>query len=53
MSKFWDERYSNTKNVYGILHNEFFKTQLDKLKPGKLLLLDEGEVISFTGIKQI
>jgi 2-polyprenyl-3-methyl-5-hydroxy-6-metoxy-1,4-benzoquinol methylase len=43
MSKFWDERYSKKEYVYGILPNEFFKTQLNKLKPGKLLLLAEGE----------
>ena len=43
MSKFWDERYSQVDYVYGILPNEFFKEQIGKLLPGKLLLLGEGE----------
>lgn len=43
MSNFWDKRYSQEEYVYGTKPNEFFKTELDKLKPGKLLLLGEGE----------
>ncbi len=43
MDKFWDERYSQEEYVYGIQPNSFFKEQLDKLSPGKLLLLGEGE----------
>ena len=43
MSKFWDERYSNKEYIYGVLPNEFFRTHLSVLKPGKLLLLAEGE----------
>jgi len=43
MSKFWDERYNIKEYLYGILPNEFFKTQISKLKAGKLLLLAEGE----------
>jgi 2-polyprenyl-3-methyl-5-hydroxy-6-metoxy-1,4-benzoquinol methylase len=43
MSKFWDDRYSDKEYVYGILPNDFFKEQLDKLKPGRLLQLGEGE----------
>ena len=39
----WDERFSAEEYVYGIEPNEFFKEQLDKLKPGKLLMLAEGE----------
>lgn len=43
MSMFWDERYSNSEYVYGVLPNELFKVQLAKLKPGRLLQLGEGE----------
>lgn len=43
MSEFWDERYSQEKYIYGILPNEFFKEQLTLLKPGKILMLGEGE----------
>jgi hypothetical protein len=39
----WDERFSAEEYVYGTEPNVFFKEQLDKLKPGKLLLLGEGE----------
>ncbi len=41
--KFWDERFSSDKYIYGTTPNEFFKVQIDKLKPAKLLLLGEGE----------
>ena len=40
---FWDERYSDNNFVYGTDPNEFFKEQLDLLKPGKILMLGEGE----------
>ena len=39
----WDERFSAEEYVYGTAPNEFFKEQLDKLKPGRLLMLGEGE----------
>ena len=39
----WDERFSAEEYVYGTEPNVFFKEQLDKLKPGRLLLLGEGE----------
>jgi SAM-dependent methyltransferase len=39
----WDDRFSTEEYVYGTEPNVFFKEQLDKLKPGKLLLLGEGE----------
>ena len=41
--KFWDERYSTTEFVYGTEPNYFFKNELDKLTPGNILLLGEGE----------
>ncbi len=44
MSKeFWNERYAQHQTVYGVEPNEFFKEQLQSLKPGKLLLPAEGE----------
>ena len=43
MNKFWDERYSSEDFVYGKEPNEFFKTEIDKLPPGNLLLPSEGE----------
>jgi cyclopropane fatty-acyl-phospholipid synthase-like methyltransferase len=43
MGNFWDERYSDKEYVYGTKPNEFFKAQLDRLNPGKLLLIGEGE----------
>lgn len=43
MKNFWDERYSNKEFVYGTLPNKFFKEQLDKLLPGKILMVGEGE----------
>lgn len=39
----WDDRFSAEEYVYGTAPNEFFKEQLDKLKPGRLLMLGEGE----------
>ena len=43
MSNFWDERFSLEEYVYGTKPNVYFKTQLDKLKTGKILLPCEGE----------
>jgi len=39
----WNERYSAPDYVYGTEPNEFFKEQLSKLPPGRLLLPGEGE----------
>jgi hypothetical protein len=39
----WDEKYSVEEYIYGIEPNEFFKQQLDLMKPGILLLPGEGE----------
>jgi SAM-dependent methyltransferase len=41
--KFWDERYSTTEFIYGSEPNSFFKSELEKLASGKILLLGEGE----------
>ncbi len=43
MNEFWDNRYSLEEFVYGTEPNEFFKTEINKLPPGKLLALAEGE----------
>ena len=43
MSEFWDNRYSSEEFIYGTKPNEFFKEEIEKLKPGKLLCLAEGE----------
>ena len=44
MSKdFWDKRYSENEFAYGTKPNQFFKQQIDKLEPGKVLFLGEGE----------
>ncbi|MDR3667277.1 MAG: class I SAM-dependent methyltransferase [Ignavibacteriaceae bacterium] len=39
----WDDRFSAADYVYGTEPNSFFKEQLDKLNPGRLLMLAEGE----------
>ncbi|MCX6150783.1 MAG: class I SAM-dependent methyltransferase [Ignavibacteriales bacterium] len=43
MEKFWNERYSTEEFVYGKEPNEFFKQEIEKLNPGNLLLIGEGE----------
>lgn len=39
----WNARYTSEEFVYGREPNGFFKEELDKLSPGKLLLPAEGE----------
>ena len=43
MKELWNKRYAQTEFVYGTEPNEFFKQQLLKLTPGKILLPAEGE----------
>ena len=43
MKELWNEKYSGVKYYYGKAPNEYFKKELDKLAPGKILLLSEGE----------
>ncbi len=44
MSKeMWNANYSTDEYIYGKAPNEFFKAELDRLIPGKLLLPAEGE----------
>jgi len=39
----WNIRFSSKEYIYGKAPNEFFKTEIDKLSPGRLLLPAEGE----------
>lgn len=41
--KRWDDRYSVTEYAFGLEPNVYFKEQLEKLKPGKILFGAEGE----------
>jgi SAM-dependent methyltransferase len=43
MTTFWDERFSAEEYVYGTAPNLFYKEELQKLKPGKILFPAEGE----------
>ena len=43
MNNFWDERYAEEEYVYGTAPNKYFKQELEKLTPGKILLPGEGE----------
>lgn len=43
MKEFWDKRYSENDYVYGTEPNHFFKEEILKLTPGRLLLPAEGE----------
>ena len=40
---FWNERFGASEYVYGTAPNQFFKEQLQLLKPGDILLPAEGE----------
>ncbi len=43
MKEFWDDRYKDQEYAYGTEPNRFFKEQLEKLHPGKILLPADGE----------
>lgn len=43
MKEFWNERYSSDEFAYGEEPNEYFKEQIAKISPGKILLPAEGE----------
>jgi 2-polyprenyl-3-methyl-5-hydroxy-6-metoxy-1,4-benzoquinol methylase len=43
MIDFWNQRYAQQIYAYGIEPNEFYKEQLSKLRPGKILFPAEGE----------
>ena len=40
---YWDANFSGEEFLYGTEPNGFFKEQLDRLRPGRLLLPSEGE----------
>lgn len=41
--EFWDSRYRNRDYIYGRMANNYFREQVKKNKPGRLLCLCEGE----------
>ncbi|NQU85437.1 MAG: class I SAM-dependent methyltransferase [Mariniphaga sp.] len=43
MKEFWDQRYSSEDYAYGVEPNAFYKEEVSKLKPGKILFPAEGE----------
>lgn len=43
MKEFWNERYSDKTYAYGEEPNQYFKSELDQLEPGKILLPADGE----------
>ena len=43
MNNQWNEKYADDRFYYGKEPNAFFKEEIDKLEPGKLLLPAEGE----------
>jgi len=43
MNNFWNERFSSEEYIYGKEPNEFFKKEIENIKPGKALFLGEGE----------
>jgi 2-polyprenyl-3-methyl-5-hydroxy-6-metoxy-1,4-benzoquinol methylase len=43
MNDFWNERYATQEYAYGVEPNRYFKEQLEKLNPGKILFPAEGE----------
>lgn len=43
MSQFWNERFNSEEYVYGTEPNRFYREELKKLSPGKILFPAEGE----------
>jgi len=41
--EFWDEKYNSSEFIYGREPNVFFKSIIDELPSGRILLLGEGE----------
>ena len=39
----WEERFANNEYVYGTEPNSFYKSEIDKLTPGKALFIGDGE----------
>jgi len=40
---FWNERYSANEYIFGTEPNEYFRSMIDTLKPGKILIPAAGE----------
>jgi 2-polyprenyl-3-methyl-5-hydroxy-6-metoxy-1,4-benzoquinol methylase len=40
---FWNERFASDEYIYGTAPNAFFKSVIDGMEPGKILLPAEGE----------
>lgn len=43
MSEIWDARYASQEYIYGKAPNVFLEEVLNKIEPGKILFLGEGE----------
>lgn len=43
MQQKWNDRYSVKNYIFGTEPNQFLKEELEKIKPGKILFLAEGE----------
>lgn len=43
MTNQWDQRYASEEYVYGKEPNVFFKREIEKIAPGKILMAAEGE----------
>jgi len=43
MKEVWDKRYKSNEYMYGLKPNQYLITNLNKLKPGKILLPGDGE----------
>ncbi len=42
-ANFWDEKYSVHEYIFGTEPNEYFKSKIEKIKPGKILVPAAGE----------
>ena len=40
---FWNERYSSDEYIFGANPNEYFKSKIAELKPGRILVPAAGE----------
>ncbi|MFA5418120.1 MAG: methyltransferase domain-containing protein [Bacteroidales bacterium] len=43
MESFWNQRYGAAQFAYGVEPNKFYKEQINRQKPGKVLFPGEGE----------
>jgi SAM-dependent methyltransferase len=43
MKEHWDQRYAESKYIYGTAANLFFEEQLARFKPASILLPGDGE----------